>query len=191
MKIDSEGVKLAVYGVAAVAVFAVGYSVYKKVSGFDKTVSEAANKARDISERVLIGIGETGKEIGATIDNGIGKAKQALGFENDYQMPSEYGAYVVPESKWPASARFTIDAINKQRGESGYSGWTVYSDGTIISPYREYMVDRANDDSNSMNAAIIGRATENGFLSANVNGDNYDMFKDFKSVGTLVDRIPY
>lgn len=191
MKIDGEGVKMAFYGIAAIAVFAVGYSVYKKMSGLEKEISEAANKARSTMDRVLIGIGETGKDIGNSLDNAIAGAKQAIGLGNGYEMPSQYGAYVLPQSQWPLSAKTTIDAINRQRGETGYSGWIVYSDGTITSPYREYITDNANNDSATMNATIIGRATEGGFLSANVNSDNYDMFKDFKSVGTLVDRIPY
>lgn len=191
MKIDGEGVKMAFYGIAAFAVIALGYSVYKKLGDVSKGLTGAADNTKAITERVLSGLGEVGKDIGASLDGAISSAKQAIGLGNDYEMPSQYGAYVLPRSQWPLSAKTTIDIINKQRGETGYSGWVVYSDGTITSPYREYITDNTNSNSPVMNASLIGRATNNGFLSANVNSDNYDMFKDFKSVGSLVDQIPY
>lgn len=128
------------------------------------------------------------------MDSVVSTVRSTLGLPaNDYQMPSQVWRLCYSQSSWPQSAKNIIDFTNKQRGETGYSGWTVYSDGTIISPYKEYLTDNINSNSGSdMNASVIGRSTSTGFLASNVNTDNYDMFaSNWNSVGSNVDKIPF
>lgn len=194
MKVDANGVKLAFYGIGAVVLFALGYSVYKKLDDISKGITGASDKTRAIGQRIISGVSDTLAEAGHSLDSVVSAVRSTLGLPaNDYQMPSQYGAYVIPQSSWPQSAKNIIDFTNKQRGETGYSGWTVYSDGTIISPYKEYLTDNINANSGAdMNASVIGRATSSGFLASNVNTDNYDMFaSNWNSVGSNVDKIPF
>lgn len=194
MKVDANGVRLAFYGVGAVVLFALGYSVYKKLDDISKGITGASDKTRAIGQRIISGVSDTLAEAGHSLDSVVSAVRSTLGLPaNDYQMPSQYGAYVIPQSSWPQSAKNIIDFTNKQRGETGYSGWTVYSDGTIISPYKEYLTDNINANSGAdMNASVIGRATSSGFLASNVNTDNYDMFaSNWNSVGSNVDKIPF
>lgn len=194
MKVDANGVRLAFYGVGAVVLFALGYSVYKKLDDISKGITGASDKTRAIGQRIISGVSDTLAEAGHSLDSVVSAVRSTLGLPaNDYQMPSQYGAYVIPQSSWPQSAKNIIDFTNKQRGETGYSGWTVYSDGTIISPYKEYLTDNINSNSGAdMNASVIGRATSSGFLASNVNTDNYDMFaSNWNSVGSNVDKIPF
>jgi len=194
MKVDANGVRLAFYGVGAVVLFALGYSVYKKLGDISKGITGASDSTRAIGQRIISGVSETLAEAGHSLDGAVSAVRSTLGLPaNDYQMPSQYGAYVIPQSSWPQSAKNIIDFTNKKRGETGYSGWTVYSDGTIISPYKEYLTDNINANSGSdINASVIGRATSTGFLASNVNTDNYDMFaSNWNSVGSNVDKIPF
>lgn len=194
MKVDANGVRLAFYGIGAVVLFALGYSVYKKLDDISKGITGASDKTRAIGQRIISGVSDTLAEAGHSLDSVVSTVRSTLGLPaNDYQMPSQYGAYVIPQSSWPQSAKNIIDFTNKQRGETGYSGWTVYSDGTIISPYKEYLTDNINANSGAdMNASVIGRATSSGFLASNVNTDNYDMFaSNWNSVGSNVDKIPF
>lgn len=194
MKVDANGVRLAFYGVGAVVLFALGYSVYKKLDDISKGITGASDKTRAIGQRIISGVSDTLAEAGHSLDSVVSAVRSTLGLPaNDYQMPSQYGAYVIPQSSWPQSAKNIIDFTNKQRGETGYSGWTVYSDGTIISPYKEYLTDNINANSGAdINASVIGRATSTGFLASNVNTDNYDMFaSNWNSVGSNVDKIPF
>lgn len=194
MKVDANGVRIAFYGVGAVVLFALGYSVYKKLDDISKGITGASDKTRAIGQRIISGVSDTLAEAGHSLDSVVSAVRSTLGLPaNDYQMPSQYGAYVIPQSSWPQSAKNIIDFTNKQRGETGYSGWTVYSDGTIISPYKEYLTDNINANSGAdMNASVIGRATSSGFLASNVNTDNYDMFaSNWNSVGSNVDKIPF
>lgn len=194
MKVDANGVRLAFYGVGAVVLFALGYSVYKKLDDISKGITGASDKTRAIGQRIISGVSDTLADAGHSLDRVVSAVRSTLGLPaNDYQMPSQYGAYVIPQSSWPQSAKNIIDFTNKQRGETGYSGWTVYSDGTIISPYKEYLTDNINSNSGAdMNASVIGRATSSGFLASNVNTDNYDMFaSNWNSVGSNVDKIPF
>lgn len=194
MKVDANGVRLAFYGVGAVVLFALGYSVYKKLDDISKGITGASDKTRAIGQRIISGVSDTLAEAGHSLDSVVSTVRSTLGLPaNDYQMPSQYGAYVIPQSSWQQSAKNIIDFTNKQRGETGYSGWTVYSDGTIISPYKEYLTDNINANSGAdMNASVIGRATSTGFLASNVNTDNYDMFaSNWNSVGSNVDKIPF
>lgn len=194
MKVDANGVRLAFYGIGAVVLFALGYSVYKKLGDISKGITGASDSTRAIGQRIISGVSDTLSEAGHSLDRVVSTVRSTLGLPaNDYQMPSQYGAYVIQQSSWPQSAKNIIDFTNKQRGETGYSGWTVYSDGTIISPYKEYLTDNINANSGAdMNASVIGRATSSGFLASNVNTDNYDMFaSSWNSVGSNVDKIPF
>lgn len=194
MKVDANGVRLAFYGIGAVVLFALGYSVYKKLEDISKGITGASDSTRAIGQRIISGVSDTLADAGHSLDRVVSAVRSTLGLPaNDYQMPSQYGAYVIPQSSWPQSAKNIIDFTNKQRGETGYSGWTVYSDGTIISPYKEYLTDNINANSGAdMNASVIGRATSSGFLASNVNTDNYDMFaSNWNSVGSNVDKIPF
>ena len=194
MKVDANGVRLAFYGIGAVVLFALGYSVYKKLEDISKGITGASDSTRAIGQRIISGVSDTLADAGHSLDRVVSAVRSTLGLPaNDYQMPSQYGAYVIPQSSWPQSAKNIIDFTNKQRGETGYSGWTVYSDGTIISPYKEYLTDNINANSGAdINASVIGRATSTGFLASNVNTDNYDMFaSNWNSVGSNVDKIPF
>lgn len=136
MKIDSEGAKLAFYGIAAIAVFAVGYSIYSKVKSTGGTIS-------DIGNAIDASISETFRTVKNTVsnmsDSVTGFAQQFTG-EREFVGEQGKGAYQLTADEYDKSTMAYINAMNQlnKRKAGDISGYQIFSDGTIIDPYGNY-----------------------------------------------------
>ncbi|MBL0233279.1 MAG: hypothetical protein IPQ08_06400 [Chitinophagaceae bacterium] len=136
MKIDSEGVKLAFYGIAAIAVFAIGYSLYSKVKNTGGTLSDMGN-AIDAT------INDTIQSVKNTVSN---MSDSASGFISQFTGEREYvgsqgkGPYQLTADEYDKSTMSYINAMNtlNKRKAGDISGYKIFSDGTIIDPYGNY-----------------------------------------------------
>ena len=192
--ISSDKVKTVILIVGASLAVYFGVKVYQKIALQKDGVDKATKNAQDI----LTGIFNDAK---TSINNGIGSIRTAVGMPvNDYKMGSEYGARPLNFSVWPASSKRAVDLIKTKRGErisnnsNDYLGWQVFSDGTIISPSNEYMIDRvATGDVTTADTAVrgIGVATSDGFITGDYNIFNYTPPVSSALLPNMSDNIPY
>lgn len=120
-------------GLAIAGFFAV--KVYSRVAAAKNSLSNAgaimADAVTGAPDRIAQAVTDTVNEV-----------KSSLGIStNDWTMPAEYNAKEVSFSQWSANTVATINALNKTRGikrqwsnAGDFSGWKVFSDGTMISP---------------------------------------------------------
>lgn len=144
---NTRTVKLAVIaavtltgGYLIFAAFARLRSVGASVAALPQAIAEEAKKA--------------GNTIAETVQGKVDDVKSSLGIPTnpDYVAP----AYVKELSiaNWSASTKAMIRDLKRARGikvqnvDADFIGWKVFSNGTIISPAGEYLLEQGADNDN-------------------------------------------
>lgn len=128
-------------GLAIAGLFAV--KVYGRMTAMKNSLSSAGAMMTD----AVTGAPD---RIAQAVTDTVNEVKSSLGIStNDWTMPAEYNAKEVSFSQWSANTVATINALNKTRGinrewknAGDFSGWKVFSDGTIISPDGYYFTSK-------------------------------------------------
>lgn len=124
----------------------VAVRVYNRASVLGSTVAKAGDIVSNVPAMVSQAVSDT-------VTDTINTVKSSLGMEvdNGWTMPADYGARELPFSQWSSNAQATINALNKTRGikrewkyAGDFTGWKVFSDGTMISPDGFYFSSRTN-----------------------------------------------
>ena len=120
-------------GLAIAGFFAV--KVYSRVAAAKNSLSNAGAMMADAVTSIP-------DQISAAVTDTVNEVKSSLGLStNDWTMPDTYGAKELPFGQWSANTVASINALNQTRGikrqwsnAGDFSGWKVFSDGTMISP---------------------------------------------------------
>lgn len=178
MKIDSENAKLAFYGIAAIAVFAIGYSIYSKVKSTGGTIS-------DIGNAIDASISETIRTVKNTVlnmsDSVSGFAQQFTG-DREFVGEQGKGAYELTVDEYDPSTL----AFIKADGKGSPSDYKVFSNGVIIDPYGNYkQMDFSNVDMSSIDGYAVKDIWQNPrYAFGKIYPMSGDLLEESKSVYT-------
>lgn len=157
--ITSDNAKTIVIIGGALAIAYGVYSLQKRAEKFGGSLWNAAESAaHDADVAVSQGI--------RTVRNAIADSTGIISRDNSSDTNPDYVApeYVVelPFSKWPQSIKDNINILNRTRGitrvwkyEGDFSGWKVFSNGTVISPEGYYASDNSFNEANQYDEGIM------------------------------------
>ena len=118
--------KLVIAGVAGAALLLMGWRAYSRIRAGAAAVAS---------------IPEMAKEVASAAWTDIKGAVSNLAGSMDSTPFGPIGPSSVPFSQWSANVKAQINALNKMRGinrewtsQGDFSGWKVFSNGSIISP---------------------------------------------------------
>lgn len=145
---NTRTVKLAV--IAAVTLTG-GYFVFAAIA----KIRTAGRTLADLPAAMGAEVSGAGQAVAAVIQGTVDDVKSSLGIPTnpDYVAP----AYVKELSiaNWSASTKAMIRDLKRARGikvqnvDADFIGWKVYSNGTIISPAGEYLLEQGADNDNT------------------------------------------
>lgn len=146
MQITASHLKTAAYiGIAGIGIliafraYRLSESLGKGLTGIPEQLSQAS---RDAAQLVTEGIATAKKSASEALQNTTDSVRGAIDSVTGRAVTVS-GNYAVelPSDKWDKSTLKVIEIFNKKhgRGAKDYSGWHVYSDGTIITPAGDYL----------------------------------------------------
>ena len=135
----TDTVKAVLWGAVGLGAVFVIWKTYSTAQRLGGTVG---NTAQAIEQQLVAGIGAMSQAMGAAADQvraGIDKAGSLFDFsrrEISYPEPKALGS-----TQWDDSTRTMIAELNRAKGRKpgDYSGWQVFTDGTVITPAGDYL----------------------------------------------------
>lgn len=135
----TDTVKAVLWGAAGLGAVFLIWRTYTTAQRLGGTVG---NTAQAIEQQLVAGIGAMSQAMGAAADQvraGIDKAGSLFDFssrEYSYPTPKALGS-----TQWDDSTRTMIADLNRAKGRKpgDYSGWQVFTDGTVITPAGDYL----------------------------------------------------
>lgn len=144
---NGRTVKLAVIGAVTLTA---GYFIFAAIA----KIRTAGRTLADLPAAMGAEVSGAGQAVAAVIQGTVDDVKSSLGIPTnpDYVAP----AYVKELSlaNWSASTRAMIRDLKRARGikvqnvDADFIGWKVFSNGTIISPAGEYLLEQGADNDN-------------------------------------------
>lgn len=145
---NTRTLKLAV--IAAVTLTA-GYFIF---SAFTRIRAAGASLAA-IPDAIASELSGAGQAVSQAIQGTVDDIKSSVGISTnpDYVAPAYVKELTI--ANWPASTKAMIRDLKRARGikvqnvDADFIGWKVFSNGTIISPAGEYLLEQTPDNDNT------------------------------------------